>query len=353
MAVQITIIGLGQIGTSLGLALKEHTEKIHRVGHDKVHSRAQQAKDLGALDQAQSNLHNAVKEADIVLLALPLSEIRPTLELIGNDLRPGTVLMETAPAKAAVADWVGELLSPGCDYIGLLPTIHPAHLLGLISGQAAAHEDLFRDAPMLIISPPARAGVESSAQSTGKAIKAASDLVELLGAKPLFIDIAETDGLITATHILPRLIAAALVNITIGQPGWQEGTKLTGRVYAEATAPIASEDQDASYEAESLLTASVSNKGNVLRVIDNYISALQSLRDDVAESSLEASLDENSPLYDHLMTAYKARQRWWQERNSPDWGGSMRSSDMDIPKTSFITRIFGTGDFLRRDKKKK
>ena len=129
MTVQITIIGLGQIGTSLGLALKEHTEKIHRVGHDKVHSRAQQAKDLGALDQAKRNLHNAVKEADIVLLALPLSEIRPTLELIGNDLRPGTVLMETAPAKAAVADWVGELLSPGCDYIGLLPTIHPAHLL--------------------------------------------------------------------------------------------------------------------------------------------------------------------------------------------------------------------------------
>jgi len=353
MAVQITIIGLGQIGTSLGLALKEHTEKIHRVGHDKVHSRAQQAKDLGALDQVQSNLHNAVKEADIVLLALPLSEIRPTLELIGNDLRPGTVLMETAPAKAMVADWVGELLSPGCDYIGLLPTIHPAHLLGLISGQAAAHEDLFRDAPMLIISPPARAGVESSTQSTGKAIKAASDLVELLGAKPLFIDIAEADGLITATHILPRLIAAALVNITIGQPGWQEGTKLTGRVYAEATGPIAGDDQDAPYEAESLLAASVSNKENVLRVMDNYISALQSLRDDVAEGSLEAGLDNKSPLYDHLMTAYKARQRWWQERNSPDWGGSMRLSNMDIPQISLATRIFGTGDFLRRDKKKK
>jgi prephenate dehydrogenase len=352
MTVQITIIGLGQIGTSLGLALKEHTDKIHRVGHDRVHNRAQQAKNLGAVDQLKTNLHNAVKDADIVLLALPLSEIKTTLELIGNDLRPGTVVMETAPAKAAVANWVEELLSPSCDYIGLLPTIHPAHLLGLISGQSAAHENLFRDAPMLVVSPPVRAGVETSAQSTGRAIKAASDLAKLVGAKPLFIDIAETDGLITATHILPRLMAAALVNITIGQPGWQEGTKLTGRVYTEATAPVASEDQDASYEAESLLTASVMNKGNVLRVMDKYIFALQSLRDDVVESSLQAGLDDKSPLYDYLMTAYKVRQRWWQERNSPDWGGSIRSSDTDIPETSLVTRLFG-GEFLRRDKKKK
>jgi prephenate dehydrogenase len=352
MTVQITIIGLGQIGTSLGLALKGHTERIHRVGHDKVHSRAQKAKNLGAVDQARSNLHNAVKEADIVLLALPLSEVRPTLELIGNDLRPGTVVMETAPAKGVVVDWVGELLSPGCDYIGLLPTIHPAHLLGLISGQAAAHEDLFRDAPMLIVSPPARAGVESSTQGSGRAIKAASDLAELVGAKPLFIDIAETDGLIAATHILPRLIAAALVNITIGQPGWQEGTKLTGRVYAEATGPLASEDQDAQFEAESLISASVANKDNVLRVMDNYISALQSLRDGVAEGNLEAGFDEKSPLYDYLMTAYKARQRWWQERNSPDWGSSMRLSDTNIPETSLVTRLFG-GEFLRKNKKKK
>ncbi len=63
MTVQITIIGTGQIGASIGLALGEHKDLFIRVGHDKDIRVANQAKDMGALDRVDINLPNSVAEA--------------------------------------------------------------------------------------------------------------------------------------------------------------------------------------------------------------------------------------------------------------------------------------------------
>lgn len=56
MTVQITIVGLGQIGASVGLALKEHTELVTRIGHDRRFDIAKQAEKLGAVDKIIPNL---------------------------------------------------------------------------------------------------------------------------------------------------------------------------------------------------------------------------------------------------------------------------------------------------------
>ena len=65
MAVQLTIVGLGQIGTSVGLALADQTELVYRRGHDREHSAARRAEKMGALDKVSINLPSAVSEADI------------------------------------------------------------------------------------------------------------------------------------------------------------------------------------------------------------------------------------------------------------------------------------------------
>ena len=73
MTVQMTIIGMGQIGTSIGLALSDHKEKIYRVGHDLRKEFTSDAEKMGAIDKAVNNLFSAITEADIVILALVVS----------------------------------------------------------------------------------------------------------------------------------------------------------------------------------------------------------------------------------------------------------------------------------------
>ena len=230
MTIQITIVGLGQIGTSVGLALTGQTELLRRIGYDKDLETARRAEKMGALDRVDNNLPSAVREADLVLLSVPMDQIRDTMAAIAQDLKEGSVVMDTGPVKETAAAWAGELLPNDRYYVGLTPVFNPAYLHDTDSGLDAARADLFHGGLMAIVAPT---------RSNSEAIKLAADLTRLLGATPLFADPLEMDGLMAATHLLPQLLAAALLNATVDQPGWHEGRKVAGRAYAEGTAPIA------------------------------------------------------------------------------------------------------------------
>src|SRR3990172_8316110 len=138
MAIQMTIIGLGQIGASVGMALSGQGVQITRVGHDKDFGTARKAQKLGAVDRVDINLHNSVENAEVVLLAIPMDEIHQTLGDIATDLKEGVVVMDTSPLKEVVVGWASELLPEGRHYIGLTTVINPAYLLLTSTGLDAA-----------------------------------------------------------------------------------------------------------------------------------------------------------------------------------------------------------------------
>jgi len=331
MTIQITIIGLGQIGASIGLALADRGDLLQRTGHDREIMIARQAQKLGAVDRVENNLPKAVRGADLILLSLPIDQIRSTLPIIAPNLKQNAVVMDTGPIKEIVASWAGEFLPTERHYIGLTPVINPAYLHGSDAGIDAARADLFRSGLMAIVTPP-HAGSE--------AIKLAADLTRLLGAMPLFVDPAEIDGLMAATHLLPQLMAAALVNSTIDQPGWREGRKVAGRGYAEVTGPLVHLD-----DALPLKTSVMFNRDNVLRVMDSAMAALQALRSDIAEQDEEA-------LEERLDRARNGRLRWWQERQAGDWTGD-GVPVIDVPDTpGLLGQLFGLGRKPKDIKKK-
>jgi prephenate dehydrogenase len=322
MAVQITIIGLGQIGTSVGLALAEHQDLIYRVGHDREPTIARRAEKMGALDKVKINLPSSVENADIVLLSLPIDQIRETLALIASDLKEGAVVMDTGPVKEVVAAWAGEILPPECYYVGLTPVLNPAYLHEIDSGIGAARADLFRGGLIAIVSPP---------RTPSEAIKLAADLTRLLGSSPLFSDPLEMDGLMASTHILPQLMAAALLNVTVGQPGWREGRKVAGRAYTEVTSPIAHPT-----EARTLRTAALLNSDNVIRLLDSLTASLQSIRNDIDNDDAEA-LDER------FARVRRGREEWWEQRLSSTWSGE-EVPQVETPSASeWFGRILGLG----------
>ena len=145
MTVQITIVGLGQVGASAGLALAEHKSLLYRVGHDKEPEVAKKAQKIGAVDDVKFNLPSSVRDSKIVLLCLPVHAVRSTLESIAPDLPDGAVVMDTAPVKEPVAKWAQEILPEGCYYVGLLPAINPLYIHRNEQGVDTAKADFFKD----------------------------------------------------------------------------------------------------------------------------------------------------------------------------------------------------------------
>jgi prephenate dehydrogenase len=332
MPVQITIIGLGQIGASIGLAVKAHGVNVTLVGHDKDQRAAKAAQDAGAVDTWKYNLPDSVREAHIVVLAVPFSEVRETLEAITPDLQEGTLVLDTALSKGMVAAWAKELIPQGRFYVGLFPAIHPDRLHGIDYGVAAAHADLFEKGVMVVTAPYG---------TPENVFKLATDFVTLLGSFPLLMDTTEADGLLGKVHVLPQLAAAALLDATLDQPGWQDAKKLAGRPYAAVTSGLGYHD-----DALSLRDAALENRENMVRLLNSYINSLLQLRDAIEDGDAKV-------LGTRLDNAWKGRVRWFEERAEASW---LRGETTKADTPSFGERLnhmfFGTA-FEDRSKKRK
>jgi prephenate dehydrogenase len=253
--------------------------------------------------------------------------VRETLELIASDLKEGAVVIDTAPVKSAVAAWARELIPRGRYYIGLVPALNPEVLHDTKIGQDAARADLFQKGLMVIDAPPG---------TPGEVVQLASDLARLLGATALLADMAESDGLVARMHLLPQLVAAALLNTTVDQPGWQEARKVGSRAYAAVTAGLAYQD-----EIDSLRMSALQDRANIVHALDVMIASLRGLRDDIESGDEEG-------VAARLEQALEGRNRWLQERLAAEWSIVDDRKPVDIP--SFAERFFG-GAFQKRPAK--
>ncbi len=325
MTVQITIIGLGKIGASLGLALKSQTHQLTRVGHDRSITTQKTAEKIGAVDRIEINLHAAVAKADIVFLALPLDEIRTTLEQIAPDLMEGSAVIDASILPGTVAAWAQELLPAGRHFISAMPTLNPVYLEDDDTGIDGAHEDLFKNGLFVISSPP---------NTDSEALKLAADLGLLVGAHTLFSDPHEVQGLTAASYLAPRLVAAAFMNALTPQPGWSEGRKVAGQLLAEITLPAARFDEQKNPGAAVLL-----NKENSVRVLNDILLAIRDLRDVIEDGDEEA-------LRKLLEQAQFGREAWLTQRRNRDWDTILEAPKMPSSGDIF-SRFFG---FRRRKK---
>jgi prephenate dehydrogenase len=332
MTVKITIIGLGQIGASMGLALAEHRQLVATLGHDKSMEAARKAQKMGAVDKIEANLPVSVEGADVIVLALPFDQIRDTLEFIAQDVREGAVIMDTAPVKSVVMEWVKELLPPQRHYVGLTPALNPEYLEEEKTGIDAARADLFHQGLVAVTTPYG---------TPGEALKLATDFVTLLGAQPYFTDPVEVDGMMASIHLLPGLAAAAFVETVLSQPSWSDMRKLAGKPFAAAARPL---DGDAS---EALAEAVLQSPANAVRVLDSYIATLNSLREAIAEGKKDSLLTR-------LAGIGERRAEWQKERARGDWR-SVESGGQPLPKAGDVfwkQQLGGLSGLFRRGDKK-
>jgi prephenate dehydrogenase len=322
MTIQITIIGMGQIGASIGLALADHKDNLSRRGADRDRAKILHAQKIGAIDEAAGWPSHAARGADVVILAVPPDELRETLETITTDLRDGAIVVDTSPLSGAATEWASQLLPQGRHFVTMTPAINPDYLSETALGPEAIHPDLFNKGMMIIT---------TAAGASTPAIKLAADLAEMLGAAPLFADPAEADGLLAACYILPQLVSAAMLIATLSQPGWREGRKIAGRSYAAVTSPIMNPD-----ESRGIGHAAVLNRQNVLRVLNDLQSALLEMREKIEKGdpiAVEELLDQ----------ARAGRELWIKQRTKADWLAEEVIRPDAHPHGGILDKMFGTG----------
>lgn len=281
---KITIIGLGVIGASLGLGLQREPGNFEIVGHDRDAEHTARARDVKAVQRTDWNLHNAAEGAELILLNLSLSELDETLPHIREDLRPETLLFAITNVMQPTIDLAAKHLAPETHFV----VGHP--ILTGIGAPLTVRVDLFQDVTF---------GLAPGHHTDPSAVQLASDFVERLGAKPLFVDAQEHDGIIAGVEHLPQLLAAMLMHTSAHNPGWREARRLAGRTFAQAT--------ELDGNAKELLGAFLSNGANLRQRIDQLQEELATWR---TLLDTTPAADEKHPLQMILEQVVEQRQVW-------------------------------------------
>ena len=113
----ICIIGLGLIGGSIGLGLKKKKTKSRIVGYAKTQKTLTRAIERDLVDSVEENLNKAVKDADLVILATPLSTFKPIIKEISPFLKKGSIVTDTGSAKHAVIEELKDLIPKDIEFI--------------------------------------------------------------------------------------------------------------------------------------------------------------------------------------------------------------------------------------------
>lgn len=318
---RITIVGMDLIGASIGLGLKKVGTKAEIVGHDKVHPMATRAQKLGAVDKADWNLPSALEGTSLVIVAMPVSDIRQTLEIIAQEAPVGCIVTDTASVKVPVLAWADELLPDHISFVGGHPLIRR---IPTAEGLDGAHADLFDEMPYCLC-PSARADED--------AVRLVADLVAGLGARCLFLDPAEHDGLAGGMNHLPLLAIAALTEMLITSKAWRDLGQFTTHEFEQETYLAAGDEA----ETQALLLA---NRENVVRWIDEYIAQLRIWQERLIDEDVEE-------LTAALVAIRETRARWLR--------GEVEEATDFMPRYGVggaIKRAF-FGNLFQQDEKKK
>ncbi|MBU2599435.1 prephenate dehydrogenase/arogenate dehydrogenase family protein [bacterium] len=200
MIKQLTIIGLGLIGGSLGLALKAKNKNLKIIGVARNSNQIEKAVRLGVIDQGFIDPKKGVEDSDVVVIATPIRAIEKVVLEIIPFVKPSCVITDTGSTKNEITSSDSLFFCQSINFVGSHP-IAGSHLFGI----EAAKKDLFAHKPCIITPLP------STSEESLKQIK---EIWELAGAKIYFLTPLEHDEIFALISHLPHILASALINIT-------------------------------------------------------------------------------------------------------------------------------------------
>jgi prephenate dehydrogenase len=195
---RISIIGLGLIGGSLGMALCR-TNQVWVWGYDLSDQACVEALERKAVHEVASDFQTAISEADLVILAVPVEKIKEVIKESSSFFRSGAIITDVASTKGRLARIIPPLLPRGVYYVGGHPMTGAER-----SGIFAADPFLFQNAVYLLT---------PEENIPRQIVDKLCHLITMVGGLPLLLKPEEHDLMVAVVSHLPHLLAAALVNV--------------------------------------------------------------------------------------------------------------------------------------------
>ncbi len=194
---QVSIVGVGLLGGSLGLAVKRLGLAKSVVGIGHRNSTLETALKRGAIDRYTLSVADGVRDSDLVVLCTPVGLFGPLMARAAGALAQGCLVTDVGSTKRAVLQACLPHLPKGCNFVGS----HP--LAGSEArGIDAASEDLY-DGALVLVVPTDR--------SDEKSVGTIESFWQALGSRTQRIDAESHDRLLAQASHLPHLVASALV----------------------------------------------------------------------------------------------------------------------------------------------
>ena len=279
----LAIIGVGLIGGSFGLAVKEKLrERVHITGLCRSRSSIEAALRHGAVDEASADAASAVRGADIVYLSTPVLQMVSMVETIRPFLKKGAVVTDAGSTKEYLWNEIPPRLPEGVYYVSGHPMTGKEK-----SGVEAADKDLFRHKCYVLME-------ETTAPP--EIYQRVVDLIKLTGANLTTLDVKRHDRCAAVISHVPHVTAAALVTLLDRSGGdLSAALKLAGGGFKDTTR-IASSNAD--MWADICLTNSAA--------IAEYLRRLTVILEEVVDA-VEAG--DRAALYDYFTAAKERRDR--------------------------------------------
>jgi prephenate dehydrogenase len=265
---QISIIGLGLLGGSVSLAIRQRTPAVKVVGYSHRPATRKKARDLALATVVADDLSKAVADSDLVILATPIFTFDSYFEQMSGAVRPDCIVTDVGSTKVLPHVWARQRLDGRACYVGSHPIAGSEQ-----RGLEFARDDLFAQARCILTTTP---------QTNKPAVRTLKEFWSSLGCHVMTMTPQEHDRIYADISHLPHAIAAALVSAS--DPAEM---KFAGKGFLDST-------RIASGPSGIWTDVFMANSENLVDGIDRVLAALTTLRQVVRDkdrSAIEAQLE--------------------------------------------------------------
>ncbi len=271
---KISIIGVGLLGGSIGLAVK----KRHLAGETAGFVRR-----AASLKDCETDLLAAVSNADLVILCTPLAQMRPLAKQFLPALKRGAIVTDVGSVKAEVVRELESLVrKSGAHFVGSHPMAGAEK-----TGVRAARADLYANA-VCVVTP--------TKKSNAAAVRKLERFWQALGARTLRLDAVRHDLLVSRSSHLPHVVAATLANLVLNPANPKTQAALCATGFRDTT-------RIASGSPEMWRDIALANRKNLSQSVDAFVAELKKFQGALKRSDGKA-------VEKHFATAKQRRDNW-------------------------------------------
>lgn len=220
--VKVALVGCDFVGMSLGMAIKTALQDVEVVGHDKDRNTMRRAEGAKAIDRGEWNLPNACDNAAAIFITGSHEDLEVVLRAIAPDVGPRTLVATVGGLNVTALQVAERALSSDAPFFSTSLVYHPDRVNG---GVDLPNSDTVRDAIWTLV--PSRG---ASTQMVDMFVALANQV----GAKPIFVDPVERDGMAVAVDALPAILSSLLMLAVSDDGAWRDREWMAGAAFAQA-----------------------------------------------------------------------------------------------------------------------